>query len=241
MVNFIKIMALLGEHAHSKWQLHETVVARDLKLKATETLSVRDQLNAVLSGAKRGGWGNKKQRTFVALDGGAVDLYEDSNSFGVVVTKQGGSETFAGSPLSDGPVLGKPRFFAFGGDAVPAGFQLQLVRAVTGVDPSLDAATRERRAELWKLWYAKDSAGWRTFNTHDLPVITGRFHELFDHPAPGGGRPPRALSAGRRRAADPRGAAREQYDRVEDTECRRLIWREAAACELVELRGRERR
>ena len=85
--------------SRTKWNIHETVLCRELCIKANDHCSIRDQLSQHLEALRKGGTGNKKKKTWVPTGMEAMDLGECniSNEIDMHYIQFGQKEMFASS------------------------------------------------------------------------------------------------------------------------------------------------
>jgi hypothetical protein len=152
------LVARLASLPSQNWWVHEKVVCRKLGFKHKEGLSVRTQLQNLLTAIKKGGRHNHVGE-WESTGRSVMDLHDSSvqNELGVLFALHGTNEEFKADRIG-GKSQFKPRYFYFGNrttNAISVGSQLKIMRNVTGKTGSVNE-DQERRAAIWRAWYEGD-------------------------------------------------------------------------------------
>jgi hypothetical protein len=156
----------------SKWWFHESFFCNVLELQPIESMTPNTRLTAMLCALRQ-----KR----------SIELLQESlkNEYEIYGTVYGGKEDFGANTLSaHRSSLASPRYFRKG-DAVLIKEQINLMKAVTGIDkkqPSKsEEDTQKRRRGSWKTWYYQNGSGNNNAYYHrDLKDIADEFQHLFD-------------------------------------------------------------
>ncbi len=170
-------IASLKSLPQSKWNLHEKVFCQILGMKPKEGLSVRVQLNNLLSVLKAGGSGSRRDGTWKPTGIGPIDLGDMNmpNQFNLHYCKYGQYESFETSAIVESNTsMYIPRYFTVGnGKHITAANQVTLMKHVTGeAQTGLEQETRERRQQTWQAWYQKNNEnGFTSYERNDLSLL----------------------------------------------------------------------
>ena len=164
-----EVVTKLAKLPSCSWNLHETVLAQRLGIKAKEGCSIHTQVSALVSFLGQGGAGNKKNKTFTACTTGIVDLTQP-NKLSVQVYVFGPKENFAAHSLQNSTSVTKiPRWFKFGHNAVTPKEQTQILKAVVGDVVGEDRNAMERRKKNVLGWYKKEGNAFKSYEGRGSP------------------------------------------------------------------------
>lgn len=180
---FEKVLSSFCAIEESKWYCHEDYVVKLLPLKMGEVISAKEQFNAFIHRLKKGGEGDKREKTWQANPSAAgfngpakADIErEEENPTGVIMTvrKAHGSG-------------GRIRWFRFKATGKSSHLtldeQLQIMAFISGMHKSISTTDYGRtRQELWKDWYHK-RGNWREYQREHLVYIAIHFSHIFGVP-----------------------------------------------------------
>lgn len=179
--NIADTVSKLSSLEHSKFYLHETVVAKQIGLK-NGPQSIREQVSSLILAIRKGYVGNKKdgRRTGIPV----ADLKQAGNGTDILIIAHGRKgnaedcEEFPGGTLSLAPSYAIPRYFAFGSPKHTLKDQIGLLKAITGDDGKLDEKVSARRERNYRSWRGKgdDDGG---YGIHDVPAIAAEYAGKF--------------------------------------------------------------
>ena len=157
---------------NSKWWFHESFFCKVLDLQPIESMTPNTRLTVMLRALQ--------QKC-------SIELLQESlkNEYEIYGTVYGRKEDFGANTLSaHSSSLASPRYFRKG-DAVMIKEQINLMKAVTGIDKKQQSKseedTRKRRRGSWKTWYYQNGSGDNNAYYHrDLKDIADEFQHLFD-------------------------------------------------------------
>ena len=109
-----------------------------------------------------------------------LTIQSQKNDYDIYITKYGRKEDFGANQLSaHSSSLARPRYFRKG-VAVSIQDQINLMKAVTGIDKQhSDEDTMKRRQGSWKDWYNGNGNN-NAYYRRDLKDIADEFQHLFD-------------------------------------------------------------
>ena len=169
MIEMDDVIERLRNLPTSKYHVHEIVVCRMLRIKATDTVSKKSMISELI----------------VVLRGRmAIDLEQQKNEFNICIFKHGKKEEFKTNlSASHLTVSREPRWFSFGPGQMNIKKQIAIMKAVTGEATKMDKATAEKRKNIWRAWYRNESTV--EFETQDhLPTIVLQFHGEWEEAIP---------------------------------------------------------
>lgn len=166
--NYIKIFqARCKMIPNSKWWFHESFFCKLLDLQPIESMTPNTRLTEMLRALQ--------QKCSIDLT-----IQSQKNDYDIYITKYGRKEDFGANQLSaHSSSLARPRYFRKG-VAVSIQDQINLMKAVTGIDKQhSDEDTMKRRQGSWKDWYNGNGNN-NAYYHRDLKDIADEFQHLFD-------------------------------------------------------------
>ena len=180
------LISRLARIEQGKWNLHEKVLCRRLRITVKEGLSVRSQLTQLIVALKKGGWVDFATGSWKKTGFDVMDLSNSStpNPFSICYVNHGTREEFATDSLSKTSVVkASPRYFTIGDNAVSVSDQMIVLKAVMGENKKLPHEVQQRRSRTWKGWHENDKEnGGTSFERHDLPEIARTFPTIWTDP-----------------------------------------------------------
>jgi hypothetical protein len=152
---------------NSKWWFHESFFCKLLDLQPIESMTPNTRLTEMLRALQ--------QKCSIDLT-----IQSQKNEYDIYITKYGRKEDFGANQLSaHSSSLARPRYFRKG-VAVLIQDQINLMKAVTGIDKQhSDEDTMKRRQGSWKDWYNGNGNN-NAYYRRDLKDIADEF-QLFFH------------------------------------------------------------